>query len=120
MTLVYTVYQKEGAPYTCAYVRIKNKGIEYQSAGWHSILEHCRPLYEYSWFIQRSRDYIAKGDSRERAITQAVKDCERERNARWRNPLAFLFGKVMKILKIILNYILTERVSGGKLSLKTS
>lgn len=23
----------------------------------HTILEQCRPLYEYSWFIQRIKDY---------------------------------------------------------------
>lgn len=44
----------------------------------HSILKQCRPLYEYSWFIQRIKDYIKEGKGRDEAIIQAVKDCEKE------------------------------------------
>lgn len=44
----------------------------------HPILERCRPLYEYSFFIQTIRDYINEGKSRDEAIIQAMADCERE------------------------------------------
>lgn len=44
----------------------------------HPILERCRPLYEYSFFIQKIRDYIDSGKSRDEAIIQAMKDCEQE------------------------------------------
>lgn len=44
----------------------------------HSILKQCRPLYEYSWFIQKIREYTAAGDTRDNAVIRAVKDCERE------------------------------------------
>ena len=43
----------------------------------HPILERCRPLYEYSFFIQTIRDYINKGKNRDEAIIQAMVDCER-------------------------------------------
>lgn len=44
----------------------------------HAILKKCRPLYEYSWFIQRIRDYLGQKQERDAAITHAVEDCERE------------------------------------------
>ncbi len=44
----------------------------------HSLLEQCRPLYEYSWFIQRIKEYLADRYTRDEAIIQAVKDCEKE------------------------------------------
>ncbi len=44
----------------------------------HPLLERCRPMYEYSWFIQRIRDHIAESMDRDEAITQAILDCERE------------------------------------------
>ena len=44
----------------------------------HPILERCRPLYEYSFFIQKIRDYIDSGKSRDEAIIQAMKDCKQE------------------------------------------
>lgn len=44
----------------------------------HSILHKCRPLYEYSWFIQRIREHMAEDVGRDAAIIQAVKDCEQE------------------------------------------
>ena len=42
------------------------------------VLQKCRPMYEYSWFIQRIKDYQTDGWSRDAAITQAVKDCQKE------------------------------------------
>lgn len=44
----------------------------------HKLLEECRPLYEYSWFIQRVKEYEEKGISRDDAITFAISDCKRE------------------------------------------
>ncbi len=44
----------------------------------HEILEKCKPLYEYSWFIQRIKEYLASGKDRDTAIIQAVEDCECE------------------------------------------
>lgn len=44
----------------------------------HPILEKCRPLYEYSWFIQKIKEYLKAGKSRDEAIVQAMADCERE------------------------------------------
>ena len=41
----------------------------------HPILERCRPLYEYSWFIQRIKDYLKTGKNRDEAIVQAIDDC---------------------------------------------
>lgn len=41
----------------------------------HPILERCRPLYEYSWFVQRIKDYLLEGKSRDKAIIQAMEDC---------------------------------------------
>ena len=42
------------------------------------ILDRCKPLYEYAWFIQRIKEYLARGMTRDEAIVQAVKDCEKE------------------------------------------
>lgn len=44
----------------------------------HSILKKCCPLYEYSWFIQRIRDYLRQKQERDAAIAHAIEDCERE------------------------------------------
>lgn len=42
----------------------------------HPILERCRPLYEYSWFIQRIKDYLSAGNNRDEAILRAMEDCQ--------------------------------------------
>lgn len=44
----------------------------------HPILQRCRPLYEYSWFIQKIREYQEAGTALSEAITHAMKDCEKE------------------------------------------
>lgn len=44
----------------------------------HALLAQCRPLYEYSWFIQRIKEYLASGMNRDDSITAAIKDSERE------------------------------------------
>ena len=44
----------------------------------HPILQKCRPLYEYSWFIQKIREYQEVGMILSEAITHAMGDCEKE------------------------------------------
>lgn len=44
----------------------------------HPILQKCRPLYEYSWFIQKIREYQEMGMILSEAITHAMGDCEKE------------------------------------------
>lgn len=44
----------------------------------HALLARCRPLYEYSWFIQRIKEYMASGMNRDDSIIASIKDCERE------------------------------------------
>ena len=42
----------------------------------HPILEKCRPLYKYSWFIRQIKEYLQRGDSQDEAIIRAMQDCE--------------------------------------------
>ena len=42
----------------------------------HQILEQCRPLYEYSWFIQRIKDNIGLELPLDDAITKAIEACK--------------------------------------------
>ncbi len=44
----------------------------------HSLLEKCQPLYEYSWLIQRIKEYIADNVNRDDAIIKAMEDCRQE------------------------------------------
>lgn len=44
----------------------------------HPILGQCRPLYEYSRFIQKIKDHLGNGANRGEAIILAMADCERE------------------------------------------
>ena len=44
----------------------------------HALLKKCRPLYEYSWFIQQIKNYLAEGMSRDEAIARVIQDCERQ------------------------------------------
>lgn len=44
----------------------------------HPILERCRPLYEYSRFIQMIRDYEGDGSGRDEAVIRAMDDCRQE------------------------------------------
>ena len=44
----------------------------------HALLQKCRPLYEYSWFIQRIREYLGRNKTRDDAVIHALEDCERE------------------------------------------
>ncbi len=44
----------------------------------HKLLKECRPMYEYSRFIQQIKEYLCAGWARDEAITQAVMDCREE------------------------------------------
>lgn len=44
----------------------------------HPILEKCRPLYEYAWFIQKIREYQENGESLSEAVTHAIESCKEE------------------------------------------
>lgn len=44
----------------------------------HKLLEKCRPLYEYSWFIQRIKDYMAVEKNLDKAVTKTIIDCKKE------------------------------------------
>lgn len=41
----------------------------------HPILQECRPLFEYSRFIQMIRDYMELGANRDEAIAEAMEMC---------------------------------------------
>lgn len=41
----------------------------------HAILKRCRPLYEYSWFIQKVKEHTKTEPDRDAAITRAIQDC---------------------------------------------
>ena len=41
----------------------------------HTILEQCQPLYEYSWFIQKVKEYTKQVVDRDAAIERAIRDC---------------------------------------------
>lgn len=41
----------------------------------HPILGKCRPLYEYSWFIQQIKVYLTQEYNRDEAIIKAMRDC---------------------------------------------
>lgn len=43
----------------------------------HDILVKCRPLYEYSWFVQKVKEYTELLSDRDAAIEWAIRDCIR-------------------------------------------
>jgi len=59
-------------------LELKVKMININPAAGHPILEECRPLYEYSVFIQKIRDYMESGNTRDEAIKRGMEDCVRE------------------------------------------
>ena len=65
--------EKTATPLLELYVRIININLPEG----HALLEQCRPLYEYSWFIQRIKEYLSAGLERDNAITLAIKDCQK-------------------------------------------
>ena len=56
-------------------LELEVKVININLASGHRLLKECRPMYEYSWYIQQIKDYLADGWSRDDAIAQAVRDC---------------------------------------------
>lgn len=56
-------------------LELEVKVININPSSGHRLLKECRPIYEYSWFIQRIKNYLADGWSRDQAIVQAVQDC---------------------------------------------
>lgn len=42
------------------------------------MLAQCRPLYEYSWFIQQIKTYMAEEKDLDKALARTIRDCERE------------------------------------------
>ena len=65
---------KDGEPM----LELKVKVININLSADHPILKKCRPVYEYSCFIQKIRDYVKQGKNRDEAIIQAMSDCEDE------------------------------------------
>lgn len=66
--------EKTGQPMLELIVKVININLTVN----HPLLERCRPLYEYSWFIQRIKDHMAQGEARDEAIRQAMCDCRSE------------------------------------------
>ena len=56
-------------------LELEVKVININLSSGHRLLKECRPMYEYSWFIQHIKDYLADGWNRDDAIIQAVQDC---------------------------------------------
>lgn len=56
-------------------LELEVKVININPSSGHKLLRECRPMYEYSWFIQQIKNHLADGWSRDDAISQAVKDC---------------------------------------------
>ena len=44
----------------------------------HKLLEQCRPLYEYAWFIQQIKIHMAEEKNLDKALVRTIRDCERE------------------------------------------
>lgn len=55
-------------------VKVININLPYN----HPVLQKCRPLYEYSWFIQQIKNYLVRGKSRDEAIISAMSDCRQK------------------------------------------
>ncbi|MDE5893998.1 MAG: hypothetical protein K2H45_13850, partial [Acetatifactor sp.] len=53
-------------------VELEVKMININLPSGHKLLKECRPMYEYSWFIQRIKEYLTAGWIRDAAIIQAV------------------------------------------------
>lgn len=56
-------------------LQLKTKVININLPVNHEILQKSRAVYEYSWFVQRIRDYLIKGLGRDEAVALAIKDC---------------------------------------------
>ncbi len=56
-------------------LELKVKVININLPDSHPILADCRPLYEYSWFTWKVREYLDSGRFRDDAISLAIEDC---------------------------------------------
>lgn len=43
----------------------------------HQLLQDCRPMYEYSWFINQIKERLRRGERRDESIINAMKDAEK-------------------------------------------
>ena len=57
-------------------LELKVKMININPSANHPILQQSRSIYEYSWFVQRIRDYILMGKSRDDAISITLRECQ--------------------------------------------
>lgn len=56
-------------------LELKVKVINVNLPVGHPILKECRPMFEYSFFIQQIREYMAAGDTRDKAIAKSMDVC---------------------------------------------
>lgn len=56
-------------------LELKVKVININLPECHPLLSLCRPLYEYSWFIWKVKEYLERGRNRDEAIGAAMEDC---------------------------------------------
>ena len=59
-------------------LELKVKVININLPVHHKLLKKCRPLYEYSWFIQKIKEYMSIERNLDKALTRTIEDCERE------------------------------------------
>ena len=59
-------------------LQLKTKVININLPAGHEILQKSRSMYEYSWFVQKIRDYLEAGIDRDKSISRAIQDCTRE------------------------------------------
>ena len=59
-------------------LELKVKVINVNLSAGHPILEECRPLYEYSWFMRCVREHLDGGENRDEAIRQAIEEGVRQ------------------------------------------
>ena len=53
-------------------LELKVKMININLPEGHPLLERCRPLYEYSWFTWKVREYLGRSKDRDEAIARAM------------------------------------------------
>ena len=73
-TLSDAYLEQNGSPMLELTVKVININLPVN----HPILQKCRPLYEYSWFIQKIREYEEQGMELSQAITYTIQDCTKE------------------------------------------
>ncbi len=56
-------------------LELKVKMININLNAEHPILNDCRPIFEYSYFIDKIREYQKVGNSRDSSIAKAIQNC---------------------------------------------